>query len=103
MHRAPPACFPVAQSGPDQSGHACPPGAEPGGRRRARGNRQPALELVLDVETRVRARRVRHVLARGGKALLQQADLVLKFEAPWALSAIVSHADLSAWPSSVDS
>ena len=42
-HRAPPACFPVAESGADQSGHTCPPSAEAGGSIRARVDREPAL------------------------------------------------------------
>jgi hypothetical protein len=48
---------------------------------------------VLDIETRVRARRVRHVLARSCKPLLQLAELILKFETPLTPSAIVRHAD----------
>ena len=38
-------------------------------------------------------RRVRHVLARSCEALLQLAELILEFETPLTLSAIVSHAD----------
>src|SRR5205807_1926314 len=37
------------------------------------------------------------------KPQLQLADLILEFETPLTLSAIVSHADPNAWPSSFDS
>jgi hypothetical protein len=45
------------------------------------------------LEARVRAWRKRHVLARSCEALLQLADLILEFETPLTLSAIVRHAD----------